>query len=118
MINNDNILFKITDLQCSYNGSKRPVLNIESLIIHRGKIVFLIGASGSGKSTLLETLGLMNNTLTKGEILFIPNDSEQFEYSILWNKNQEYSIASIRKKHFSFIFQNTNLMENFTAYEN
>ncbi|MCX6190405.1 MAG: ATP-binding cassette domain-containing protein [Bacteroidetes bacterium] len=84
--------------------------------IPKGKIIFLLGASGSGKSTLLETLGLMNNTIAQGEINF--NTDIKISFPELWAANNQVQLSEVRKKHFSFIFQNTNLMENFTAYEN
>ncbi len=109
-----NPLFQIRDLTCAYNKG-RTVLNIKELDIPQGELVFLLGVSGSGKSTLIETLALMNNTLASGEVHFADN---ALKFSELWKKNDPVEIARVRKKHFSFIFQETNLMENFTAYEN
>lgn len=113
-------LFNIKDLACSYSGNPDDkVLFIEELVIMPGEIVFLLGASGSGKSTLLETLGLMNNTIAEGSVRFTDFQSgNSFSFEKLWSENDYASIATVRKSHFSFIFQNTNLMDNFTAYEN
>lgn len=111
-------LFEITELTCSYDGENNKVLEIKKLEIKKYQLIFLLGASGSGKSTLLETLGLMNRTIVRGELLFTPKASSRFEYHDLWKGNHQQNIGSIRKQYFSFIFQNTNLMENFTAYEN
>jgi len=110
-------IFQIRDLSCAYNTGK-TVLHIPELDIPQGELVFLLGVSGSGKSTLLETLALMNNTIASGEVHFDGNDNNSFKFSELWRKNKPEAIAQVRKKHFSFIFQDTNLMENFTAYEN
>ncbi|MBK9733172.1 MAG: ATP-binding cassette domain-containing protein [Chitinophagaceae bacterium] len=111
-------IFRISKVRCAY-GSKSPiVLSIEELEIEQGKLIFLLGASGSGKSTLLETLGLMNNTIQSGELNFIPEDGKIYEYSTLWRNKDNIQISTLRKSYFNFIFQNTNLMENFTAYEN
>ena len=110
-------LFQIKNLVCSYDG-RREVLKVESLEIPKGKIVILLGVSGSGKSTVLETLGLMNKTIKNcSQLDFCPN-GVNIDLSRLWRKKQNKEIAEIRKNHFSFIFQNTNLMPNFTAYEN
>lgn len=114
------LLFEIKNLCCSYTRRKEDVvLEIEHLQIQKGKLVFIIGPSGGGKSTLLETLGLMNNTILSGEV-FLHNSDEAkpIELSSLWQSGNINKIEFIRKKHLSFIFQNTNLMENFTAYEN
>jgi lipoprotein-releasing system ATP-binding protein len=116
----DEVIFSIDRLACSYSrDEKDKVLYIERLRIPRGKIVFLLGASGCGKSTLLETLGLMNNTIAAGSVDLYPGDGgPKINLPELWKKEDEDLINEVRKKYYSFIFQNTNLMENFTAYEN
>jgi ABC-type lipoprotein export system ATPase subunit len=113
-----DILFTIKNLECSYNGND-PVLVINSITLHRGKITAVLGASGAGKSTILETLGLMNKTFSNGsDIVFHPNNGQEVSYRDLWKKNQYKELETIRNQHFSFVFQETNLMPNFTAYEN
>ena len=119
----NNNLFEIKNLTCSYKNGKgkgKTVLKINELKIPRGKIIFLLGFSGSGKSTLLETLGLMNETIDDGsEVMFYSNNNKNPKnFAKLWSKSQKDNIYKIRNEHFSFIFQNTNLMPNFTALEN
>ena len=109
-------IFSISDLICSYTGNDKA-LEIKELEIPKGKLTFLLGSSGSGKSTLLETLGMMNNTIASGKIN-LNFQNEAIDLYTLWKENNESKISEIRKRHLSFIFQNTNLMENFTAYEN
>lgn len=124
-------VFEIKKLKCSYKkrgeNNSRVVLDIEELKILAGEVVFIIGPSGIGKSTILETLGLMNNTVHN------PDDKEVgFKYCFtdkesgdeksigiidLW-KQKDKERSKFRKDHFSFIFQQTNLMHNFTAFEN
>jgi ABC-type lipoprotein export system ATPase subunit len=111
-------VFSINKLSCSYGPNLPTVLKIDDLEILSGKLIFLLGASGSGKSTLLETLGLMNNAISSGEVTFHSGENQEYNYTELWKDKTEDQIAQIRRKHFNFIFQNTNLMENFTAYEN
>jgi|JI10StandDraft_1071094.scaffolds.fasta_scaffold77171_2 putative ABC transport system ATP-binding protein len=113
-------IFRISKLSCSYSHKDQDrVLYIEDLEIPRGNIVFLLGASGSGKSTLLETLGLMNDTFADGSVEFYPEPNHAaIRLEDLWYQSNSSGLADIRKKHYSFIFQNTNLMEHFTAYEN
>ncbi|MCW3092362.1 MAG: macrolide transporter permease/ATP-binding protein MacB [Ferruginibacter sp.] len=116
----DGTLFSIQKLVCSYDRlPASKVLVIEELQIPAGKLIFLLGASGCGKSTLLETLGLMNNTVASGNIFLHPsNKSKKISIPELWQLENEPLLTEVRKKYYSFIFQNTNLMENFTAYEN
>ncbi len=112
-------LFEIKNLVASYDGTiEGKVLDIKELTIPKGEIIFLLGASGTGKSTLLEALGLMNNTLASGEINLNSPEDGKIIYSRLWSNSTTGELARIRKSFFSFIFQSTNLMENFTAYEN
>jgi len=114
-----NPLFQINDLRCAYQGTiDKTVLHIPNLTIGQGKLIFLLGASGSGKSTILEALGLMNNTIASGSLIFTPPDDSPIDYTTLWQADRQSEIAALRRQYFSFIFQQTNLMENFTTYEN
>jgi ABC-type lipoprotein export system ATPase subunit len=135
------LIFKIDHLRCSYTTKNQgrkdhhgkhptgqdPVLVIDQLEIPRGKLTAIVGVSGSGKSTFLETIGLMNNTIIqdKPSLMFYPLTSDKsgnIEYDLsdskLWRQKGNGHIETIRKKYFSFIFQNTNLMPNFTVFEN
>ncbi|RYZ22342.1 MAG: ATP-binding cassette domain-containing protein [Chitinophagaceae bacterium] len=113
-------LFEIKDLSCAYSLRKEDVvLRIPQLVIPAGKMVFLLGASGCGKSTLLETLGLMNNTVAAGQVLLHAGEAHgTLDITRLWQPAAYRQLNDVRRRHYSFIFQNTNLMENFTAYEN
>lgn len=114
----DNPLFVIKNLACAYNNGD-DVLRIKELVVPRNRFVVLVGKSGSGKSTVLETLGLMNNTIKSGDVLFFPSEKgEPISYKEHWEPSHKGEIARLRCEYFSFIFQNTNLMQNFTAHEN
>ena len=76
--------------------------------IKKGDLVAIVGPSGSGKSTLLNMISLID-TPTTGKILFNNKD--------LVNLNSETK-DNIRKKHISMIFQDNNLLADFTALEN
>ncbi len=119
-------LFEIKNLRCSYDkqykeGTSKVVLEIDELKIPRGKKVFIVGESGIGKSTILETLGMMNNTIVPDkdvEFRFYMNEDKSIDLKTLWGKGQDKQLSKFRLEHYSFIFQSTNLMRNFTAYEN
>jgi putative ABC transport system ATP-binding protein len=116
-----NPIFSISDLKCSYNNGKRVVLEIDKLDIPYGIITFIIGSSGIGKSTILETFGMMNNTIVKSpdtRFIFYDNNAGcDVDLIDLWRKKDKI-LSKFRSSHFSFIFQNTNLMENLTTCEN
>lgn len=118
-------LFEINSLRCSYDkhyreNVSRVVLEIEHLIIPRGRKIFIVGESGIGKSTILETLGMMNNTIVPDkdtQFLFYQNDGKELNLKDMWHKKDKI-LSDFRLHNYSFIFQSTNLMKNFTAYEN
>ena len=119
-------LFEISNLRCSYDrpyieGKSKIVLEIESLILPRGKKVFIVGESGIGKSTILEVIGMMNNTIVDNMdtiFRFYGKDNEEVDLMEMWRRNNDDELSDFRLKHFNFIFQSTNLMRNFSAYEN
>lgn len=118
-------LFEIENLRCSYDrnyreGISKVILEIHRLVIPKGKKVFIVGESGIGKSTILETLGMMNRTIVPdagAKFWFYENDAEHTDLAKLWD-GSDAMLSEFRLKHFSFIFQSTNLMRNFTAFEN
>ena len=79
-----------------------------TLKVKKGDLVALVGPSGSGKSTLLNMISLIDDP-TSGQIIFNNKDVKNLNED---NKND------IRKKHISMIFQNNNLLTDFTALEN
>lgn len=120
------LLFDIKNLRCSYDknyreGESKVVLEINHLAIPRGKKIFIVGESGIGKSTILETLGMMNNTIVPGDdtrFVFFDGDGKEIDLPALWSSRRERRLSDFRLKNYSFIFQSTNLMRNFTAFEN
>ena len=89
------------------NGAIEIFKNV-NFNIKKGDLVALVGPSGSGKSTLLNMISLID-TPTSGQIIFNNKDMK--------NLNEENK-DDIRKKHISLIFQNNNLLTDFSALEN
>lgn len=118
-------LYEISHLRCSYDKHyqeevSRVVLEIEHLVIPRGKKIFIVGESGIGKSTILETLGMMNNTIVPDDstrFVFFNIDGKEVDLKGMWKKNDK-TLSDFRLNNYNFIFQSTNLMKNFTAFEN
>ena len=73
-----------------------------------GKIYSLMGPSGSGKSTLLNIISLIDRP-SRGSIKFQNND-------INFNNRQENDI--FRANNIGIIYQQDNLLSDFTALEN
>ena len=79
-----------------------------TLQINEGEFVAIMGPSGCGKSTLLNTLGMLDNS-SSGSYLF-----NNQEITTLNEKGR----SNVRKKNLGFIFQNFNLIDELTVYEN
>jgi len=92
----------------SESGKDINVLKNINLKINAGELVSLTGPSGSGKSTLLHIIALLDRPTT-GEIFFRNKN---------FSKSSEKEKDSIRKKGISIIYQNHNLLSDFTALEN
>ncbi|WP_420553364.1 ABC transporter ATP-binding protein [Tenacibaculum aiptasiae] len=83
-------------------------LNALSLEVKEGEFVSIMGASGCGKSTLLNIIGLLDAP-DGGSYLF--DETEVANYT-------EKERASLRKANIGFVFQNFNLIDELTVYEN
>ena len=104
-----NNYIEIKNLSKSYyNEKKISVLKNLNFKFKKGKIYSLVGPSGSGKSTLLNILCLIDRP-SNGNLI-INNVKINFEKI---NKNDK-----IRCNNFGIIYQEKNLLNDFTAEEN
>ncbi|GJM41874.1 MAG: ABC transporter ATP-binding protein [Ardenticatenaceae bacterium] len=85
-----------------------PALRGVSLQIQRGEFVCLMGPSGSGKTTLLNVVGGLDEP-SRGHLVV---DGQNL---VSLSENE---LARLRLDKMGFIFQNYNLLANFTAQEN
>ena len=106
----NKILIETVNLKKTYqhlNGNITLFNNL-NLKIKKGDLVALVGPSGSGKSSLLHLLALLDEP-TRGEIKI--NDISTKKFSD--EKKDE-----ARRENISIIFQDNNLLNDFTAIEN
>ena len=102
-------LIKISKLNKSFEGIKKiNVLKRISYNFKKGKIYSLIGPSGSGKSTLLNLLSLIDRP-SSGSIIF---ENKKVNY----NDSDKNDI--LRANKIGIIYQQDNLLPDFTALEN
>ena len=90
------------------NGEKISVLNNINLKIETGKVIAIIGPSGSGKSTFLHLISLLDMP-SKGKIKILGKSITDL------SDNEKNKLI---REHISIIFQNNNLLSDFTALEN
>ena len=83
-------------------------LNEVSFEISQGEFVSVMGPSGCGKSTLLNILGMLDKP-ESGSYEFLGNEVAQLN---------EKGRSDVRKKNIGFIFQNFNLIDELTVFEN
>ncbi len=102
-------IIEISNISKSFNNFKKiNVLKKISYKFRKGKIYSLMGPSGSGKSTLLNLLSLIDRP-NKGTI--------SIEKKII-NFNDSNNNDILRAKKIGIIYQQDNLLPDFTALEN
>ena len=89
-------------------GNVTKALNGISFTVERGEYVAIMGASGSGKTTLLNCISTIDN-VTTGSIVINGKDITKL-------KSKE--LEKFRRDELGFIFQDFNLLDTLTAYEN
>lgn len=103
-------VLKLIDVNKVYkteSGSTNAVNNV-SFEVTKGKFVGIMGSSGSGKTTLLNLIAAIDK-LSDGEI-----EIDGLGIS----KLSENELAEFRREHLGFVFQEYNLLDNLTVYEN
>ena len=100
----------VDDVYKSYLMGKEavPALRGVSVDIERGEFVCLMGPSGSGKTTLLNIVGGLDEA-SRGHVIV------EGENLVALSEDK---LATLRLHKMGFIFQNYNLLANFTAQEN
>lgn len=108
--NSRKVLLSVRDVLKVY-GSREAVthaLDDVSFDICEGEFVGVMGPSGSGKSTLLNCISTID-TVTSGSIILNGRDITQL---------RSRQLSKFRRDDLGFIFQDANLLDTLTGFEN
>lgn len=89
-------------------GNKVQALNGVTFSVEKGEYVAIMGESGSGKTTLLNILASIDRA-TSGQVLLEGRDLAAIRQS---------ELAAFRRDNLGFVFQDFNLLDNFTIQDN
>lgn len=103
-------MIRINDLRKVYRTEEVETIALDNMSLHvkEHEFVAIMGPSGCGKSTLLNILGLLDDP-DSGSYLF--NGVE----IIGLNEDKR---CDLRRENIGFVFQNFNLIEELTVFEN
>ena len=103
-------MIKIADLEKRYYTEELEITALDkvSVEIEEGEFVALMGPSGCGKSTLLSILGFLDDP-DGGQYIFGGRDVTHIH---------ERKRAYLRQENVGFLFQNFNLIDDLTVFEN
>src|SRR6201993_931544 len=103
-------MIKVNGLEKIYRTEEIETVALSkiSFEINNGEFVAIMGPSGCGKSTLLNIIGLLDD-MDGGSFVF--NDVEVASFT-------ERKRADMRKHNIGFVFQNFNLIDELTVFEN
>lgn len=110
MSSDASVILQVNNVEKTY-GNKDAVTRAlagVSFAVQKGELVAIMGPSGSGKSTLLNCIATID-VPDSGTILIGDQDSSRLS---------QRKLADFRRKHLGFIFQDSNLLDALTAYEN
>lgn len=107
-----NELLRVENLSKSYpseeKGGKLVILEDINLMLKQGETIAITGKSGCGKSTLLSLLALLSPK-DGGKIYYDGMDTDLIK---------DRDRARLRNEKMGFVFQNSMLLEDFSALEN
>ena len=105
-----NEIVKLSKITKKFSEVDKSIIVLKNinLKINKGDLVSLTGPSGSGKSTLLHIIALLDQP-TSGEVFFNKKN---------FSKSSSIEKDIVRKKGISIIYQQNNLLTDFTALEN
>lgn len=91
-----------------FGKNELEALKSINFTVEAGEYIAIMGESGSGKTTLLNILALLDRP-TSGKVIFMGKDLQEIKDS---------EMAKFRRENLGFVFQDFNLLDNFTVKEN
>ena len=103
-------IIKLSKISKKFIGASKNIIVLKNinLKIKSGELISLTGPSGSGKSTLLHLIALLDKP-TSGEVFFKKKS---------FSKSTDGEKDLVRRRGISIIYQQNNLLSDFTALEN
>lgn len=103
-------VIEISNLVKKYRTEEIETTAIDNLnlTINQGEFVAIMGPSGCGKTTLLNVIGMLDNA-DGGSYKLLDNE-------VLSLKKKE--VNELRNKNIGFVFQNFNLIDDLSVFEN
>ena len=109
---NEMAILEVNNVKKIYTsrfGSNRvQALSDVSFSVEEGEYVAVMGESGSGKTTLLNIIAALDK----------PTDGEVYLNGRRFSEIKEAEIAKFRREHLGFVFQEFNLLDNFSIKDN
>lgn len=105
-----NNILRIRNIEKYYGNRTNLTKAIDNISfdVYEGEFVAIMGASGSGKTTLLNCIATIDR-VSAGHIYVEGNDITELN---------DKQLAAFRRDKLGFIFQDFNLLDTLTAYEN
>ena len=106
----NNEIIKLSKISKKFARASKDIIVLKNvnIKINKGELVSLSGPSGSGKSPLLHIIALLDQP-TSGEVFFKKKN---------FSKSNDNEKDFVRRKGISIIYQQNNLLSDFTALEN
>ena len=103
-------IIKLSKISKKFASANKDIIVLKNvnIKINKGELVSLSGPSGSGKSTLLHIIALLDLP-TSGEVFFKEKN---------FSRSNDSEKDFVRRKGISIIYQQNNLLSDFTAIEN
>lgn len=105
-------LLNVTNLKKVYTtrlgGTQIQALSSVNFTVENGEFIAIMGESGSGKTTLLNILAGLDKP-TEGDVFLNMRSTVSLS---------EAELSAFRREHLGFVFQDFNLLDNFSVEDN